>query len=269
MLLRGGETLSLGGQVTLSVHPVPGHTAGSVAYVVHGQDDVFVGDAVQVHGAASRFPGYADPDAYRASLRHLLDDVRPRRLFLGHPYRTTAGEPYGLELDAAQGRDALRESLDVEARVREAAERYLRDGVREPTRSTRRSRRSPPTSATRATRGWNPPRSSPPCTRIAPGSKERAPMAEVSSFDAGGRRIAVRKDLRVPMRDGVELAVDAYHEPDDLPRPALIAMSAYGKELQALALTTPPQRRQPDVGRLHRGRRHHPGGAGGLRPRHR
>ncbi|MFD7529767.1 CocE/NonD family hydrolase [Streptomyces sp. NPDC059849] len=29
---------------------------------------------------------------------------------------------------------------------------------------------------------------------------------------------------------------------DDTPRPALIAMSAYGKELQALALTTPLQR---------------------------
>ncbi len=57
--------------------------------------------------------------------------------------------------------------------------------------------------------------------------------------------IVVRKDLRVPMRDGVELAVDAYHDEstDDVPRPALVAMSPYGKELQALALTTPPQRR--------------------------
>ncbi|WP_433361285.1 CocE/NonD family hydrolase [Actinoplanes sp. CA-142083] len=53
----------------------------------------------------------------------------------------------------------------------------------------------------------------------------------------------VRKDLRVPMRDGVELAIDAYHEDGERPRPALIAMSAYGKELQALALTMPPQRR--------------------------
>jgi uncharacterized protein len=63
------------------------------------------------------------------------------------------------------------------------------------------------------------------------------------TLDVAGRNIAVRKDLRVAMRDGVELAADAYHGIDDLPRPALVAMSAYGKELQALALTLPPQRR--------------------------
>jgi predicted acyl esterase len=55
--------------------------------------------------------------------------------------------------------------------------------------------------------------------------------------------MVVRKDLRVPMRDGVHLAADAYHAQGDTPRPALVALSPYGKELQALALTMPPQRR--------------------------
>ena len=55
--------------------------------------------------------------------------------------------------------------------------------------------------------------------------------------------MVVRKDLRVPMRDGVHLAADAYHDSGDTPRPALVALSPYGKELQALALTMPPQRR--------------------------
>lgn len=68
-------------------------------------------------------------------------------------------------------------------------------------------------------------------------------MVEPRLLDAGGQRIAVRKDLRVPMRDGAELAADAYHGTEEEPRPALIAMSAYGKELQAFALTMPPQRR--------------------------
>ena len=68
-------------------------------------------------------------------------------------------------------------------------------------------------------------------------------MADFQTIQAGEQTIAVRKDLRVPMRDGVTLAVDAYHGTEDKARPALIAMSAYGKELQALALTTPPQRR--------------------------
>jgi glyoxylase-like metal-dependent hydrolase (beta-lactamase superfamily II) len=131
LLVRGGETLSLGGDVTVSVHAIPGHTAGSVAYVVDGQDDVFVGDAVQVHGAANGFPGYEDPRAYRASLEHLRDVVRPRHLYLGHPYRTADGVPYGVELDREQAREAIQGSLDIEARVAAAASRGLRAGLQE------------------------------------------------------------------------------------------------------------------------------------------
>lgn len=131
LLLRGGETLSLGGGVTVSVYAIPGHTAGSVAYEIDGQGAVFVGDAVQIHGAANRFPGYVDPDAYRDSLLLLRDGVRPRNLYLGHPYRTTAGEPFGVELDEEQTRAALQESLDVEARVRASAERHLRGELAE------------------------------------------------------------------------------------------------------------------------------------------
>ncbi|MEP9381999.1 CocE/NonD family hydrolase [Nocardioides cheoyonin] len=73
-------------------------------------------------------------------------------------------------------------------------------------------------------------------------------MADVRIVDAGGRKIEVHKDLEIPMRDGVKLVGDAYAEaPFDwqgtTPRPALVALSPYGKELQALALTMPPQRR--------------------------
>lgn len=128
-LLQGGETLSLGGNVTVSVHHVPGHTAGSVAYVLDGQDAVFTGDAVQIHGAANRFPGYTDPDAYRASLEYLRDEVRPRHLYLGHPYRGADGEPNGVELDSIQARRALQESLDLEARIRASVTGALRDGL--------------------------------------------------------------------------------------------------------------------------------------------
>lgn len=123
LVVHGGETLSLGGDVTMSVHHIPGHTPGSVAYVIDGQGDTFVGDAVQVHGAANGFPGYADPDAYRASLLDLRDELRPERLYLGHPYRTTAGVSYGVQLDREQAEAALDESIAVEARVRDAAER--------------------------------------------------------------------------------------------------------------------------------------------------
>ncbi|MFD6895847.1 CocE/NonD family hydrolase [Rhodococcus sp. NPDC060086] len=67
------------------------------------------------------------------------------------------------------------------------------------------------------------------------------------TIQAGEQQIAVTKNLRIPMRDGTALVADAYRgvdEPDAVtPRPALVALSPYGKELQALALTMPPQRR--------------------------
>ncbi|MFJ7750836.1 MBL fold metallo-hydrolase [Arthrobacter sp. NPDC097144] len=131
VLVRGGETLCLGGGVTVSVHSVPGHTPGSVAYVLDGRSSVFVGDAVQIHGAANRFPGYTDPDAYRASLYYLRDTVRPERLYLGHPYRGADGEPYGVELDTGQARLALDESLALEARIRGSVAGVLDSGLTE------------------------------------------------------------------------------------------------------------------------------------------
>ncbi|WP_040823737.1 MBL fold metallo-hydrolase [Nocardia jiangxiensis] len=129
MLVRGGETLSLGGDVTVSVHSVPGHTAGSVAYAVNGREAVFVGDAVQIHGAANGFPGFEDPDAYRACVRYLRDEIRPRRLYLGHPFRHADGAAYEVELDADQAREALQESLAIEGRVDTAAHGCLCAGL--------------------------------------------------------------------------------------------------------------------------------------------
>ena len=131
LLVKGGETLSLGGGVTVSVHHIPGHTAGSVAYVVDGQQSVFVGDAVQIHGAANGFPGYEDPAAYRSSLQYLRDEVRPEHLYLGHPYRNADGVPFGVELDREEARKALQGSLDLEARIDDVARRYLRAGLQE------------------------------------------------------------------------------------------------------------------------------------------
>ncbi|NYJ73614.1 MBL fold metallo-hydrolase [Allobranchiibius huperziae] len=129
MLVAGGERISLGGDVSITVHAIPGHTPGSVAYEIDGQGSVFVGDAVQVHGAANGFPGFEDPVSYRASLTRLRDEVRPERLYLGHPYRRADGTPYGVELDRAQAHEALQTSLDIEAGLSAAAHRCLADGL--------------------------------------------------------------------------------------------------------------------------------------------
>lgn len=131
LLVNGGETLSLGGDVTVSVHAIPGHTPGSVAYSLDGQRSVFVGDAVQVHGAANGFPGYTHPAAYRAGLEYVRDELRPEHLYLGHPYRRADGTPYGVELDAAQAQEALGQSLEAEDRVGAAACGCLEAGLRE------------------------------------------------------------------------------------------------------------------------------------------
>jgi glyoxylase-like metal-dependent hydrolase (beta-lactamase superfamily II) len=124
-VLRGGETIDLGGDVSVSVHAIPGHRAGAVAYEIAGS--VFVGDSVEMHGAANGFPGYDDPDAYRASLEYLRDAVRPRRMFLGHPYRWEDGHTGGVELDREQAARALQVSLDNEARIRAAVQRHPDD----------------------------------------------------------------------------------------------------------------------------------------------
>ena len=71
----------------------PGSPAGAVAYVVDGQNDVFVGDSVEMHGAASGFPGYDDPDAYRASLISLRDEVGPSTCSSGTPIATRTARP--------------------------------------------------------------------------------------------------------------------------------------------------------------------------------
>ena len=86
---------------------------------------------MQIHGAANGFPGYEDPAAYRSSLQYLRDEVRPEHLYLGHPYRGADGVPYGVELDREAARHALQGSLDLEARIDDAARRYLRDGLQE------------------------------------------------------------------------------------------------------------------------------------------
>lgn len=129
LIVDGGETLDLGGGVRVAVHAIPGHTEGALAYVVEGSGDVFVGDAVQAYGAASGFPGYEDPDRYRASLEHLRDVVRPERLYLGHPYRRADGTPFPEVLDAADALEAIQGSLDNEARIRAVVLPYLEVGL--------------------------------------------------------------------------------------------------------------------------------------------
>lgn len=56
-------------------------------------------------------------------------------------------------------------------------------------------------------------------------------------------QVKLEKDVYVPMRDGIKLAVDVYRPEATGKFPALVAYGPYGKELQTLTLTFPPQAR--------------------------
>lgn len=126
--LSGGEQLSLGGGITVSVHHTPGHTSGSVTYMLDGPDWAFVGDSVQLHGAANRFPGYENSAEYRNSLRFLRDDLRPKRMFLGHHFMDSAGTTYDVDVQGDDVSTVLQKSIDIEARLAGVARRHLEEG---------------------------------------------------------------------------------------------------------------------------------------------
>lgn len=55
--------------------------------------------------------------------------------------------------------------------------------------------------------------------------------------------IKEQRDIYIPMRDGVRLAADIYRPDNEGKFPALLALAPYGKELQRLQFTFPPQAR--------------------------
>ena len=119
--LQGGERISLGGDISIEVVHTPGHSPGSVSFVLSGLDWAFTGDSVQVCGSAG-MPLYADPSTYGASQRKLLDDVRPTRLHMGHRFRSLDGTPFDSVLDGREAVDrALRDSVAMHEKVVAAA----------------------------------------------------------------------------------------------------------------------------------------------------
>ena len=263
MLLRGGETISLGGDVTVTVHAIPGHRAGAVAYVVDGQNDVFVGDSVEMHGAASGFPGYDDPDAYRASLISLRDEIGPSTCSSGMPIATRTARPTASSSNASRRVRRWRRASSNESRIRSAAQGCLADGLVES-----ESPYSPFDRVAEELGYTGDPTLEPsPFFITMHGYRTRATrgqdrlMAEVRTIEAGRETIVVHKDLRVPMRDGVSLVADAYRGTEEHPRPGArraepVRQGAAGARAHDAAATSP----QPDVGRLHRGGRHRPRG---------
>lgn len=55
----------------------------------------------------------------------------------------------------------------------------------------------------------------------------------------------VERDVRVPMRDGVEICVDIYRPRTDEPLPALLAFAIYNKDLQGPDMAAAIPRSRP------------------------
>ena len=129
--LNGGERISLGGDFSIEVVHTPGHSPGSVSFVLSGLDWAFTGDSVQVCGSAG-VPLYVDPAAYGRSQKHLLEDVRPGRLHMGHRFRALDGSVFESVVDGPAVERALRDSLAMHDRMAAAAARVTNLEVSNP-----------------------------------------------------------------------------------------------------------------------------------------
>ena len=128
-VIKGGEKISLGGGHAVTTVHTPGHSLGSVTYLLDGPQWAFAGDAVQIYGGGANVPMFVDPVRYRASLNTLINDVRPNRLLLGHSYKGPNGSSYPAQLEGAQLQRALAASLEREQQFEEAARLVVDDGT--------------------------------------------------------------------------------------------------------------------------------------------
>jgi hydroxyacylglutathione hydrolase len=124
-----GDSIYLGSGIRLNVMETPGHSIGSVTFVVEGLNWAFAADAVQMYGGFSGVPTIEEPTLYRKSVQRLLAEVRPNRLFLGHPFRNKDGEMQSAQIEGAQVAAVLQASLDMDAKLSDVARRHLSNGL--------------------------------------------------------------------------------------------------------------------------------------------
>ncbi|MEI4769941.1 MBL fold metallo-hydrolase [Psychrobacillus sp. FJAT-51614] len=123
--VKDGDHISLGGAVSLTVVETPGHSIGSVTFVMDGLDWAFAADAVQMYGGLSGLPTIENPRLYRESVHRLLKDVCPSRLYLGHPFRNINGELQSAQITGEEVASVLQASLDMDAKLVDIVQRHL------------------------------------------------------------------------------------------------------------------------------------------------
>ncbi|MEC1522548.1 MBL fold metallo-hydrolase [Neobacillus niacini] len=123
-----GDSIHLGGDITLSVIETPGHSIGSVTFVLEGFDWAFAADAVQMYGGLSGMPTIENSRLYRKSIKRLLEEVRPKRLFLGHPFRNKDGHLQNAQVECKKVAEVLKASLDMDTKLKDLVKRHLING---------------------------------------------------------------------------------------------------------------------------------------------
>ncbi|WP_203557140.1 MBL fold metallo-hydrolase [Bacillus sp. B15-48] len=123
-----GDSIHLGGDVTLKVLETPGHSIGSVTFILEKLGWAFAADAVQMYGGASGLPTIENPSLYRNSVEQLVK-IRPKRLYLGHPFRNIHGEMQSAQIEGEQVSVVLQDSLDMDAKLRDVVKRHLSNGL--------------------------------------------------------------------------------------------------------------------------------------------
>lgn len=120
-----GDQLTLGDNVSLTVVETPGHSLGSVTFILNGLNYAFAADAVQMYGGAkSGIPAIENPTLYRRSIKRLLEEIRPTRLYLGHYFRGGSGEIFGAQIEGEDVQVVLQASLDMDRQLTEIVQRH-------------------------------------------------------------------------------------------------------------------------------------------------
>jgi glyoxylase-like metal-dependent hydrolase (beta-lactamase superfamily II) len=122
--LVDGDVVDLGDDMRLRVVHTPGHTAGSVCYLLERDGIVFSGDAVQGHGWRSGVaPIYHDVARYSDSLTRIAD-LGASTLCMGHTFGWGGVLNDPVRHGPAIG-ETLRASRDASAALDRAAESAL------------------------------------------------------------------------------------------------------------------------------------------------
>ena len=126
-LIGDGDCIILGAGRTIRAVHVPGHSRGSVAYLLEESGTLFTGDAIQgLGGGPKRLPlVFDDARAYRATVLRVAT-LAPTRLCLGHAFH---GFPPDTVTDPVRHGPAARTFLEESGQAAKAIEEAMRRAV--------------------------------------------------------------------------------------------------------------------------------------------